>query len=235
MSQVFVSYSHTDEAFVRLLLSDIEDLGVSVWIDLKLDIGDSLILRISDAIQASDFLIACLSKTSVKSNWVKKELAVATTMGINGNRVFVLPLLLAGIEQSDIPLFLADLLCADFREPASYDRAFNRLIRRIQSEAIGKDSEGEHFRPPTVLRLGLRRVYRLVDTARNPAMNDWVVSYLATGLQGPARRPDPTERYWSYIALGKIRGDIAKSLITEGLDDENEWARKGAREAWREP
>ena len=132
--KVFISYSHTDESFVRMLLSDVEDLGISTWIDLKLKVGDSLILSISDAIHTADYLIACLSKASVKSNWVQKELAIAMTLGINSKRVFVLPLLLNGIDVSDIPTFLIDALYADFREPSQYDHAVNRLIQRVRRD-----------------------------------------------------------------------------------------------------
>jgi len=89
MRQVFISYSHTDKAFVGILLGDFKEFGIPVWIDLQLEIGDSLILRISEAIKDSDYVVACLSKASINSNWVRKELAIASTMGINGNKVFV--------------------------------------------------------------------------------------------------------------------------------------------------
>lgn|GEM_PF-2137047 len=44
-------------------------------------------------------------------------------------------------------------------------------------------------------------------------------------------KPDPTERYWLYIALGMIGGKKAESIIENSLNDDNEFARNGAVEA----
>lgn len=44
-------------------------------------------------------------------------------------------------------------------------------------------------------------------------------------------KPDPTERYWLYIALGMIRGKRAESIIEKSLTDNNEFVRTVAVEA----
>jgi len=44
-------------------------------------------------------------------------------------------------------------------------------------------------------------------------------------------KPDPTERYWLYIALGMMGGKKAESIIENSLADDNEFARNGAVEA----
>lgn len=44
-------------------------------------------------------------------------------------------------------------------------------------------------------------------------------------------KPDPTERYWLYIALGMIGGKKAESIIENSLADDNEFARNGVVEA----
>jgi hypothetical protein len=221
MGRVFLSHNHADKPFVRLLAADVKALGVQIWLDeLELKPGDSLILSISKAIGAADYVLAFLSPHSIKSNWVTKELAVATTLGINGNRIIVIPLLLRGLESNDIPMFLIDQLYVDFRQPSQYDSSFKELLRRLKPRAL----------PEKTLSLDTFRKDVLVAQAQFPGMREWVINYLITTLP---RRTDPTERYWSYIALGEIGGDEASNTIQLSLSDSNEFARRGAHEAWR--
>lgn len=76
MPSVFLSHSHGDKAFVRGLADRLTQAGAVVWLDeAALNIGDSLIERISEAIQEMEYVAAILSPRSVKSNWVQKELS----------------------------------------------------------------------------------------------------------------------------------------------------------------
>ena len=55
MSRVFISHSHQDKPFARRLATDLAQASTDVWIDeVEIKIGDSLIARIQDAIEASD-------------------------------------------------------------------------------------------------------------------------------------------------------------------------------------
>jgi hypothetical protein len=75
-----------------------------VWIDEgELLIGDSLIERISGAIEEFDFVAALVSESSVKSNWCRKEIALAMTKQLaRGSRgVTVLPLRVADVEMPE--------------------------------------------------------------------------------------------------------------------------------------
>lgn len=107
----FVSYSHQDEVFVLALVQKLNEHGIGVWIDrVDLLIGDSLSVRIGDAIQEGDFVIAVISEHSVKSSWCEKELSLAVTYGIQSKQVKVLPVQLDGVA---LPSFLADILCVE--------------------------------------------------------------------------------------------------------------------------
>ncbi len=46
------------------------------WDDDGLGIGDSLIVKISKAIERSDFVVAILSANSIQSVWVERELSI---------------------------------------------------------------------------------------------------------------------------------------------------------------
>src|SRR6266849_3850548 len=73
---IFISYSHADRVFINKLAAHLVKHNAHVWIDSwELNVGDSLIQRIQQAIQESSALLVVLSKASVKSEWCKKELS----------------------------------------------------------------------------------------------------------------------------------------------------------------
>lgn len=124
MSSVFISYSIKDRNFASRLSNDLKSKGLSVWYDQwELKVGDSLIERIGAAMKAQDFLVAILSKSSVKSQWVTKELNAGLIRELEEKRVVVLPVI---IEDCEIPPFLSDKVYADFR--SNYSSGLNRLL-----------------------------------------------------------------------------------------------------------
>jgi hypothetical protein len=110
---VFVSYSHEDNARVAELVVELRKKSVRVRGDWDFASGDSLLRRISGAIDSSGCLLACLSPTSVQSAWVQRELEIALAPDIAG-KLNVVPVLLADCE---IPLFLRSRLYHDVRPP----------------------------------------------------------------------------------------------------------------------
>jgi hypothetical protein len=222
MGRVFLSHNHLDKPFVRMLASDIKAAGVDIWLDeMELGVGDSIVIKVAEAIGNADYVVAFLSQNSIKSRWVQKELAVATTLSINGRELMVLPILLGDIQDRDIPIFLVDQLYADFRKVTQYDSSFRELLHRLKPEAA----------PEKVLGIDTFRKDQLVQTAKTDLMHDWVLDYIVAML---GRRADPSERYWSYIALGEIGGEKAEKSIQAGLSDSNQFARLGAQEAWKQ-
>lgn len=80
MASVFISHNHADKDFVRRLGADLASFGVRPWIDeAELDVGDSLLTKISSAIDDMDYLAVVLSPQSVASSWVQTELEQAMT------------------------------------------------------------------------------------------------------------------------------------------------------------
>ena len=129
MPSVFLSHNHGNKPFVRDLADRLTQAGAMVWLDeAALNIGDSLIERISSAIQEMEYVAAILSPRSVKSNWVQKELSLAMTKEVKGRRVTVLPIL---IEPCDLPEALRDKLYADFTRAENHEREFAKILRAI--------------------------------------------------------------------------------------------------------
>jgi hypothetical protein len=124
---VFISYSHSDRAFAEKLALQLVKERAPVWIDRwELNVGDSLIQRIQDAVAGASALLVVLSKASVASEWAKKELTAGLQRELEEKRVVVLPVLL---ENCEVPLFLRDKLYADFR--TNFDDGLQAVTRAI--------------------------------------------------------------------------------------------------------
>jgi predicted nucleotide-binding protein len=122
---VFVSYAHADKPVAQAISDGLTAAGVRVWIDDgQLRAGDSIIERISNALEDVHFVVAIVSPASVKSQWCRKELSLAITGGLHRKGVRVLPLRLGDAE---MPPSLMDTLYIqlDPRNPAG---AVPRLV-----------------------------------------------------------------------------------------------------------
>lgn len=141
---IFISYSHEDAAKVNLLAANMVKRDAHVWVDTwELNVGDSLIQRIQEAITNSDALLVVLSKASVKSEWCKKELSAGLIRELDEKRVLVLPVLL---EDCEIPLFLRDKMYADLR--SNFQTGVNSImnaIAKVSNPNQSRFEDGEGF------------------------------------------------------------------------------------------
>jgi hypothetical protein len=136
---VFISYSHSDRDFAEKLALQLVKERAPVWIDRwELNVGDSLIQRIQDAVAGASALLVVLSKASVASAWAKKELTAGLQRELEEKRVVVLPVLL---EDCEVPLFLRDKLYADFRY--NFDDGLQAVTRAIARFTNGTQSRIE--------------------------------------------------------------------------------------------
>ncbi len=111
---IFISYSHADKDFVNKLAANLVKHDAHVWVDTwELNVGDSILNRVQEAIQESSALLIVLSKASVASEWCKKELSAGLMRELDEKRVVVLPVL---VEDCEIPVFLREKMYADFRK-----------------------------------------------------------------------------------------------------------------------
>ncbi len=76
---VFVSYASEDRRAAEQIASRLNQAGFSAWLDRRrLRPGDSWLKTIEDAIAASDFFVACLSRRSLKKRGTfQRELRMA--------------------------------------------------------------------------------------------------------------------------------------------------------------
>lgn len=130
MPSIFLCHSSKDKYFVRMLAERMRRFGIRVWLDeAEINIGDSLIEKIGQAIEESDFVGVVLSSNSVNSEWVQRELQLALQKELEEENMVVLPLLL---EQVQIPPFLRGKFYADFTTPAKFEESFLQLRRSLR-------------------------------------------------------------------------------------------------------
>jgi hypothetical protein len=80
MSQhhIFISHSSKDDPFVKELREALESLGLAVWVDSRnLRGGAKLKPEIGEAIEQARQVIAVLSRYTIDSPWVRKEIQKA--------------------------------------------------------------------------------------------------------------------------------------------------------------
>lgn len=129
MTSVFLSHNSKDKPWVRNLAERLIADNVVVWLDeAEINIGDSLIDKISEGIQDMRFVAAIISKHSVESSWVQKEISIAMSKEIAGRQVTVLPLV---IDDCELPASLSDKLYADFKNPENFESSYEKLLKAI--------------------------------------------------------------------------------------------------------
>ena len=82
-SHVFISYSHADSTAAQRIHNALVRARIPVFIDLVgLNPGDSLTSALGAAIESANAVIPIISKSSITSDWVKKELLTCKEFGI---------------------------------------------------------------------------------------------------------------------------------------------------------
>jgi formylglycine-generating enzyme required for sulfatase activity len=133
MTQVFLSYSRNDLAFVEHLAEDLKAAGLNVWYDLSgLDGGTRWGREIQNAIQQSQIFVVVLSPNSVESEWVEKEFMYANSL-----KKKIVPLL---FQPCETPMWFINLHFIDV-QGENYDRHYWIILKAMgvkPGEAAGK-------------------------------------------------------------------------------------------------
>jgi TIR domain-containing protein/pentapeptide repeat protein len=138
----FISYSSQDQNFVYRFYADLQAKGVRCWFapeDLK--IGDKTRVRIDESIRVHEKLLVILSKHSITSNWVEKEVETAMEQEHRQKRTVLFPIRVDDEVMKVQSGWPADIRrtrnIGDFRlwkNKSSYQKAFARLLRDLHAE-----------------------------------------------------------------------------------------------------
>jgi len=218
---IFISYSHADVAFVNILAAHLVKQNAHVWVDTwELNVGDSILGKVQQAIQESSALLVVLSKASVASEWCRKELSAGLMRELDEKRVIVLPVLL---EDCEIPMFLREKMYADFR--TSFESGLNVLVNavarvtnadqgRIKSEKGNTDwAEDWGYEEDGLFRVN----YTIVETS--PDMPFTCLTEISIKCNNTA-----TSRYEEYVKEGlEWFGRLALTEVLAELADQKDF------------
>ncbi|MGA9364591.1 MAG: toll/interleukin-1 receptor domain-containing protein [Bacteroidota bacterium] len=145
----FISYSSKDEEFAARLYADLQTHGVKCWFASEdLMIGQKIRPGIDEAIRIHDKLLLVLSKSSVKSEWVEKEVETAFEKERKENKTVLFPVRVDEAVFDTEVAWAADIRrtrhIGDFRnwqKHADYKKAFDRLLRDLKAD--GNDTKAE--------------------------------------------------------------------------------------------
>lgn len=139
----FISYSSRDQKFAERLYADLQSKGVRCWYaphDLK--IGEKIRVGIDESIRVHDKLLLILSKNSIESEWVEKEVETAMEKERRQKRTILFPIRLDDAVNKVEGGWAADVRrsrnIGDFRRWKSHDvysKSFERLLRDLQASA----------------------------------------------------------------------------------------------------
>jgi hypothetical protein len=124
MSDIFISYDHSDIKVAKALARAMEGCGWTVWWDRHITPGVAFDDVIEAELDASRCVVVLWSKSSTSSNWVKTEAADGSERGV---------LVPAMIEKTKIPLAFRRIQAADltdWKENKS-DPGFTDLVNAI--------------------------------------------------------------------------------------------------------
>lgn len=93
MSHIFISYSRKDTDYAHTLADSLQSMGLTVWIDARVDYGSQWPHEIQTQLDSCDAFILIMSPRSFASEWVQNELQRAKR-----KLKPVFPLLLEGDE-----------------------------------------------------------------------------------------------------------------------------------------
>ena len=129
--KVFISHSSKDHDFIMLLAEKLKKDFIDVWIDdWELQAGDSIVQKIGEGIRKSSFFIIVLSKYSIKSNWVLRELNSTLMRQLTKDDVKILPILLE-IDFDEVPPLMSDVYSVKFSRDFISETEYQKLIDPI--------------------------------------------------------------------------------------------------------
>jgi hypothetical protein len=148
----FISYSAKDHEFVERLHADLQSKGVRCWFapeDLK--IGAELRSSFDEAISLHERLMVVLSRNSIQSHWVEKEVETAFENERKQNRTVLFPIRLDDNVMETDQAWAADIRrtrhIGDFRNwknRSSYKKALDRLLRDLKAKGNAESAQSSN-------------------------------------------------------------------------------------------
>jgi hypothetical protein len=240
---IFISYSRKDQDYVNKLVKALEREGLSVWLDDRVDYGDTWPRVIEENLTKSQIFLLVMSPRSKNSHWVNCELALALEL-----KKPIFPLLLEGSRWLEVGIIQTVNIQGGKLPPASF---FDRVRSTLKGEANVSSSRNE-------VELKSKRGINYTKLRDLLAAEKWEEANEETGKvmcqaarrekEGWLRLEDidsfPCEdlrtinQLWLHYSSGKfgfsVQKEIYESLGGTFQYNEKIWEKFGDRVGWRE-
>jgi WD40 repeat protein len=193
VSDVFISYSRKDQAFVQRLHQALQDRGREAWIDWK-DIPPTAewLLEVYGGIEAADTFLFILSPDAVDSKVCGKEV----TYAVSHNKRLI-PVVCKDVDPDTVPPALAVLNWIFIRPQDDFDAGVERLVQAL-------DRDLEWAKAHTRL---LTRALEWERKGRNPSYllrgNDLQEAETWLAEAGKHGEPQPTPLQSEYLLASR--------------------------------
>uniref|UniRef100_I2Q6G7 TIR domain-containing protein n=1 Tax=Desulfovibrio sp. U5L TaxID=596152 RepID=I2Q6G7_9BACT len=128
--KVFISYSHEDKKYAKLIATKLKESGHDVFFDTwSLQAGDNLIEKVNKSLKETDALIVIVSKNSLRSKWVMHEFSAIALGDLSNRQSRVIPVLIDG---SSVPQYLARYVYIDLT--ADLDDGIQRIVNALSKQ-----------------------------------------------------------------------------------------------------
>lgn len=136
---VFISHAGEDTGFAKWIAKNLRKAGIKARLDqLELESGDNIIAWMNKAISESDYLLVLLSSSSVQKYWVNREVESGIMKETDPKPMIVIPAVLSGLSDIEIPALLRPIKYIDFRKEKK--DALSELISRLKKDLSDKPS-----------------------------------------------------------------------------------------------
>jgi hypothetical protein len=214
--RVFLCHSSGDRAPVRELYQKLKADAVIPWLD-KEDLlpGQNWDLEIKNAIQKSDVVLICLSRSSVtKEGYIQKEIRLALDVADEKPEgvIFLIPVKL---EECDVPKRLSRYHWANLSEQRGYEKLLCALqTRASQLAAIEVAGQREIEGPPPTADLPQRLddLDRVLNLLLRPAEREHLRNLEKGDTEGYVGRHSLRAELRNLRALGLLETSPARTI-----------------------
>lgn len=131
--QAFLSHNSADKIDARLLAAALARHAVGVWFDeWNIRPGESIAAGIEDGLAESDVFIVLWSVNAAQSKWVGTEVRAYLHRRVQDATLRIVPIML---DETDLPVLLADYLGFKISEPEDYEK----VARELSGEQENQD------------------------------------------------------------------------------------------------
>ncbi|HEU0080021.1 MAG TPA: condensation domain-containing protein, partial [Longimicrobiaceae bacterium] len=152
---VFVSHNQKEKAWVRRMVQQWRALGLEVFFDEdSIPGGEDVLGALERGISGCRHMVLIVSRASLASQWVARELAMAAARGSNGRDRRIIPVLIEPVDHEDLGLFLLSRSMIDLTREEERQARYHHLLRSLGLNGADLPAPPSFDAPVAAARMG---------------------------------------------------------------------------------